>query len=264
VPVPGLGVSLFWGTVNFLLIGVAILAAAELPEWRRTFRVRHRLPCELIRGAERFHGLVMDLNETGALLKVNRQLMRGDGRIICSIRNQEGVRVIVNAEICRSAPVSSTAVEIGVKFVDVDRRTTEALIVAAFADPRAWNQPQAEPGIWQSMWSVLRVYKKLLQRFRKSRRRELRIPSRQRCRLVLPDRMMEGTIEQISETGLLLNLPGPADQVGEQGTVLVKGLELKVRRCWARQSGHAVLAGFLVERVDRGADRWRSLYQQAA
>lgn len=263
-PVPGLEVSLFWGAVNLLLIGVAILAAAEVPEWRKTFRIKHRLPCELIRGAERFHGLVRNLNETGALVRVNKQLMRSEGPIVCSIQNHVGEKITVSGEICRQDAISSNAVELGVKFVDVNEKNARSLILAAFSDPRVWNRPEAEPGIWRSMWSVLHVYKKLVQKFRTSRRHQLRVPCRERCWLVTPDRILDGSIDQISETGLLLNLQGTTDEIVEQGTLLVKGAELKVRRCWVRQSGRGVLAGFLVERVGRGADQWRTFSQQAA
>jgi hypothetical protein len=75
VPLPGLEVSLFWGTVNLILVGVAILAAAELPEWRNTFRIRHKLPCELVAGEERLTGTVEDINETGALIRVGKQVL---------------------------------------------------------------------------------------------------------------------------------------------------------------------------------------------
>ena len=151
IHLPGLEVSLFWGAVNLILVGVVILAAVELPEWRRTFRIRRRLPCQLIRGVERFNGIVKDINETGALIRINKQFLQGEGAIVCSVKNQVGDRLTVKGRLCRHQEVSSNAVEIGLKFIDVDEKIADSLIAATFSDSRAWNRPEVEPGIFQSL-----------------------------------------------------------------------------------------------------------------
>ena len=257
VPPPGLEVSLFWGLVNLILIGVVILAAAELPEWRKTFRIRHRLPCELIAAGERFSGTVEDMNETGALIHVNRQLLEGNDHLLFSVINLAGDRITIESRMCRQERVSSDAIEIGLKFIDVDDKTGDSLIAAVFSDTRVWNQPEVEPGIFRSLWSLLRVFKKIVKTSRKSHRSELRLAYRENCRLVLPDRTLEGTVEQISATGLSVNIPGTVELVGENGTLYVESIALKVRRRWAMQCEGTVLAGFTIEQVDKGADQWR-------
>ncbi len=257
VPPPGLEVSLFWGLVNLILIGVVILAAAELPEWRKTFRIRHRLPCELIAAGERFSGTVEDMNETGALIHVNRQLLEGNDHLLFSVINLAGDCLTIESRMCRQERVSSDAIEIGLKFIDVDDKTGDSLIAAVFSDTRVWNQPEVEPGIFRSLWSLLRVFKKIVKTSRKSHRSELRLAYRENCRLVLPDRTLEGTVEQISATGLSVNIPGTVELVGENGTLYVESIALKVRRRWAMQCEGTVLAGFTIEQVDKGADQWR-------
>ncbi|MBI3807122.1 MAG: glycosyltransferase [Nitrospirae bacterium] len=264
IPLPGLEVSLFWGSVNLILVGVAILAAAEVPEWRRTFRIRHRLSCQLVRGKDRLNGIVKDINETGALIRVNKQFLKGDGPILCIVKNPVGDRFTVKGRICRQEEVSSNAVEVGLKFIDVDEKTADSLIVAAFSDSRAWNQPEVEPGIFQSLWSLLRVFRKVVKTSRKSHRSDLRLPYRENCVLVLPDRTLEGTVEQISTTGLSVNIPGTVDLVGENGTLYMEFYALKVRRIWAMQCEGTVLAGFTIEQVDKGADQWRERTSLAA
>lgn len=264
VSLPGLEVSLFWGAVNLILVGVVILAAAELPEWRRTFRIKRRLLCQLVRGKERFNGIVKDINETGALIRVNKQFLKGVGSILCSVKNQVGDRLTVKGRICRQEEVSSNAVEIGLKFIDVDEKTVDSLIAATFSDLRAWNQSEVEPGIFQSLWSLLRVFRKVIKPARKSHRSDLRLLYRQSCLLVLPDRTLEGTVEQISATGLSVNIPGAVELVGENGTLCVESFVLKVRRRWAMQCERTVLAGFTIEQVEKGADRWRELTSLAA
>jgi cellulose synthase (UDP-forming) len=257
VPLPGLEVSLFWGAVNLILVGVAILAAVELPEWRKTFRIRHRLPCELITAEDRFGGTVEDINETGALIRASKQVLGGNDQLYFSVNTLMGDRLTVGARICRQEQVSSDVVEIGLKFIDVDGRTSDALIAASFSDPSAWNQPEVEPGIFQSLWALLRVLGRVAKPSRKSRRSDLRLPYQEHCLLVLPDRTLKGTVEQISATGLSVNIPGTVELVGENGTLYVESFALRVRRRWAMQCEGTVLAGFTIEQVDNGADQWR-------
>jgi hypothetical protein len=160
--------------------------------------------------------------------------------------------------------VSSTAVEIGLKFIDVDEKTADSLVVAAFGDARTWNQPESEPGIFKSFWLLLRVFSRVGKPERKSNRMDLRLPYREHCLLVLADRTLEGTVAEISATGLSVNIPGTVDLVGENGTLNMKSIALKVRRRWTMQCEGGVLAGFTIERVDKGADQWRERMSLAA
>jgi hypothetical protein len=166
--------------------------------------------------------------------------------------------------MCRQERVSSDAIEIGLKFIDVDENTGDSLIAAVFSDSSAWNQPEAEPGIFRSLWSLLRVFNKVVKTSRKSHRGDLRLAYRENCRLVLPDRTLEGTVWQISSTGLSVNIPGTVDLVGENGTLYLESVELKVRRRWTMQAEGTVVVGFAIEQVEKGADQWRELTSLAA
>jgi cellulose synthase (UDP-forming) len=264
VPLPGLEISLFWGAVNLMLIGVVILASAELPEWRNKFRIRRQLPCELIAAGEGLSGTVEDMNETGALIRVNRQLPEENGHLRLKVINPIGDHFTIESRICRQKQVSPDIVEVGLKFVGIDDKTGDTLIAAAFSDSRAWNKPEPEPGILQSLWSLLHVFRKAFKTSRKSHRTDLRLPYRENCLLVLADRTLEGTVEQISATGLSVNLPGTVELVDENGTLYVDSVALKVRRCWVMQREGAVVAGFAIEQVEKGADQWRELTSLAA
>lgn len=259
VPLPGLEISLFWGAVNLMLIGVVILASVELPEWRNKFRIRRQLPCELIAAGEGLSGTVEDMNETGALIRVNRQLPEENGHSRLKVINPIGDHFTIESRICRQKQVSPDIVEVGLKFVGIDDKTGDTLIAAAFSDSRAWNQPEPEPGILRSLWSLLHVFRKAVKTSRKSHRNDLRLPYRENCLLMLADRTLEGTVEQISATGLSVNLPGTVDLVDENGTLYMDSVALKVRRCWAMQREGAVVAGFAIEQVEKGSDQWREL-----
>jgi hypothetical protein len=218
----------------------------------------------LVRGGERLNGVVKDINETGALIRVNKRFLKGDGQILCSVKNRVGDRLTVKGRICRQEEVSSNAIEIGMKFIDVDEKTADSLIVAAFSVSRAWNQPEIEPGIFRSLWSLLRVFRKIVATSRTSNRSDLRLPYREHCLLVLPDRTLEGTVVEISATGLSVSIPGTIDLVGENGTIHVVAFSLKVHRRWTMQCEGSVLVGFTIDQVGTGADQWRELTSLAA
>src|SRR5215469_8967081 len=264
VPLPGLGVSLFWASVNCVLVSVAILAATQLPEWRTAGRIRRRLLCQLLRGDQQIRGIVDDINEGGALIRVNKQLLEGEGDILLSVKTRWGERITVKSRMCRHRQVSACAVEIGLKFVDVDEKTVDSLIAAAFSDSRHWNQPEVEPGIFRSLWSIVRVFRMIFTKSRTSLRSDVRVPYNQDCRLVFPDRAIHGTVGQISRTGLSVNIPGNVELIGEHGTLHVESFAFKVRRRWAMQGEGVVLAGFTIEQVDKGADQWQELTTLAA
>jgi cellulose synthase (UDP-forming) len=261
---PGLEVSLFWGAINLILVSVAILVAAELPEWRCLFRIKRRLPCELVSGDKRFDGTVLDMSEVGALVRMSNEIFGDHDRVLLSIDRTRGERLTVGARICRQERLSSDEVEIGLKFFDLHNKHVEALISAAFSDPSSWNQPEVEPGIFRSLWSVFRVFRMVFAKSRTSHRRYLRLPYRQGCRLVFQNRILTGTLGKISKSGLSINIPGTVELVGEQGTLYVDAFVLKIRRTWVMQCDDVVMAGFTIERVEKGADQWRDLTAHAA
>lgn len=61
-----------------------------------------------------------------------------------------------------------------------------------------------------------------------------------------------------------MNIPGTVDLVGENGTLYVESIELKVRQRWAMQREGSVMAGFAIDQVEKGADQWRELTLRAA
>ena len=264
-PIPGLEVSLFWGAVNLILISVSILVAAEVPEWRTLFRIKQRLSCDLVACEQRVRGTVVDLNETGIRSHMRRQAQDTlPSSLLCTITDRAGKHLTLKAEICRQSQLSHHEVELGLKFFDVNEQQTTALIAMTFSDSSVWNQPNVEPGILQSLWSVLRVFRKVWSKSRPSHRQFLRVPYRQECRLVFRNRIVPGTLEQISPTGLSVQIPGSLALVGAQGMLHAGTCSLKIRRTWMRQCENMVLAGFTIEQVEKGEAQWRELTARAA
>ena len=264
VAVPGLGISLFWCGINLILVSVALMAAAELPEWRALFRIKRRRPCEVVTEKHCLHGVVVDINETGACLHLNEPIADDAGKLLCKIRGMAGEYLVLEAAICRQTRLSEATVEIGVKFVEVEEKQAEALIAMAFSDSSVWNQPETEPGIFRSLWSVVAAFHKLFSKSRMSNRRYIRTPYRQECRLVFRDRIVTGTFDEISEEGFSVHIPGTIDLIDDRGVLYVNGFSGKIRRTWVMQNKDTVIAGFAIERIQKGADQWRALTAQAA
>ena len=72
-PSPGLEVSLFWGFVNLILSAWPFWPPQNCRSGGEYSASGVRLPCQLVRGEERLSGIVEDINETGALIRANKQ-----------------------------------------------------------------------------------------------------------------------------------------------------------------------------------------------
>ncbi|MDR4469975.1 MAG: glycosyltransferase [Nitrospira sp.] len=265
VSVPGLEISLFWGGINLILVSVALMVAAELPEWRTLFRIKRRRLCEVVTEKQHLQGVVADINETGACIHLSEPLADSEGRLRCRIQAAVGgEHLTLEAIICRQKRISATSVEIGAKFVEMEENDIRALIAMAFSDSSVWNQQEVQPGIFQSMWSVLRAFNKLFAKSRTSNRRHLRTPYRQECRLVFRDRIVAGKLDEISQEGFSVHIPGTVDLIDDQGVLYVDRISGKIRRTWVMQDKDTVMAGFTIEQIQRGADQWQALTTRAA
>ena len=264
IPSPGLGVSLFWGGVNLTLISVAILAAAEVPEWRGLFRIKRRVPCEIVAGSQRVKGLIVDVNETGARVLLRERVQDDRAHLRCSVKCTTGSPLELEAAICRQRQRSATIQEMGLRFVNMNETQTEALIAMTFSDSSVWNQAEIEPGIFRSLWSVFGAFQKVFTKSRTSYRQQLRRPYRHDCRLAFRNRIMTGTVDKISPSGLSVYIPGTVDHIGMKGMLYVDSFSLRVHRKWVQQCEGRVLAGFTIDRIEKGADQWQELTARAA
>lgn len=89
-PYPGLEVSLFWGAVNGLFLSVAILAATDRPEWRKTLRVGCRQRCEVLAEGQRSEGVTKELDERGALVRLKNPILATGEDCWFRVRNEHG------------------------------------------------------------------------------------------------------------------------------------------------------------------------------
>jgi cellulose synthase (UDP-forming) len=259
VPFPGLVTSLFWGATNLLLLSVAILAAAEIPEWRKSGRIGWGLPCILITADQQCAGVVKEINEAGALVRIPKPVITTGSGLLFSLKGLAGDRVTVEARIRRQTLVSASEVEVGLQFMKIDVKTADSLIATTFLDARTWNRPERDASISQSLWALFKVLKLLARSSRRSRRRVHRISYQQDCRFDCAGRRLHGSVAEISPSGMSVKLSCTVDLVADKGVLYMDGFVLEVRRIWAMDCGGTVVAGFSIERVTRGAQEWQTL-----
>lgn len=264
LPVPGLGVSLFWASINLVLVTISILASAEIPEWRRSLRIKHRMPCALLTEQTCRMGTVIDIHETGALVRTSYRIPQTQTSLFVRLPSVQGSPLIVKSRICHQEQIASDVVEMGVTFVDVEDRVSDRLVAGAFMDASRWNQPNVEPGIFRSLWSICRAFRKFFITTRLSHRHDERLSFRQPCRLKFRTSILSGTIEQISKSGVAIRLACATELPGEQGILYMRGCVLKVQPRWVRSQDGEVLAGFLIEHAYKGSEQWKEFASSAA
>jgi cellulose synthase (UDP-forming) len=146
---PGLEVSLFWGAVNLFLLTLAILSANELPQWRNTFRLPRRVPCELTSGDMHISGFTKDLSEHGVCVEVTKPLLLTSGLVTAHLHNPWGEIVALQGLLTRQERLESGRFEVGLSFVELDDAGMTAITEQMFQPPNTWIDAKGkEPGIW--------------------------------------------------------------------------------------------------------------------
>ena len=256
----GLEVSLFWGAVNLFLLTLAILSANELPQWRNTFRLRRRVACDLISADLRVSGFTKDLSEHGVCVEVTKPLLLTSGLVTTHLHNSWGEIVPVQGLVTRQERLASGRVEVGVNFVEIDDAGTTAITEEMFHPPNTWSDAKGnEPGIWNSLWSLLVALRAALQSRRPARRHFPRSRRQLRCSLDFHGHAYTGYTKDISFLGLAVVFTDDFDQDSGRGLLCLNDVTLKVALIGAVKRGRRTMAQFRVESVDKGEKQWHAL-----
>ena len=256
---PGLEISLFWGGVNLFLVSLAILSANELPQWRNSFRLPRRLPCELVTNNTRVPGLTKDLSEHGACIDVKQPLLVTSGLVTFHLPDAWGAKVAVQGMITRQEKTGS-AIEVGVSFLEPAEAETRAITAHIFTSPSTWAHSKGvEPGIWRSFRSLLAACGSAWQSRRPARRHFPRLMCDLPCEIAFHGRSYAGRTKDLCFVGLAVVMDDDFEHESGPALVYLEGITLKVRLVSVcRQQGRAI-AQFRVESVDKGEARWQAL-----
>ena len=256
---PGLEVSLFWGAVNLFLLTLAILSANELPQWRNSFRLPRRVPCELRSGHTRISGFTKDMNENGACLEVKKPLLMTSGLVTLHLHSPWGAEVATQGLITRQERTDS-GFEVGVSFVELDEAGLTAITAQMFNPPDTWtNTKETEPGIWNSLWSLITALRSAWQSRRPARRHFPRVLHQLACDIEFHGRSYSGHTKDISFVGLAVVIDDAFDHVSGPALLFLEGITLKVSLIGVIRYRRRTIAQLRVESVDKGEGQWHAL-----
>lgn len=260
---PGLPVSLFWGSVNLLLLTIALFVASEQTQGRQAFRLHRDFASELLADDSSAAARILNINEHGVALSLEHPVFTTRDTVTLLVTSAQGTIVRLPGRIIRQERLPSGGVGAALQFVELDDATREVLVDKIFGDPASWEgSDRFQPGIASSLRSLLFALTAPWRSFNWERRRMLRVPHESGCRLRTATVSLSGMLKDMSFTGVSVLFPSTpkGSLVGallELPRVTLKVTPVSVihrfRNTWVR---------FRVESIERGEQHWRELHQR--
>ncbi len=259
----GLPVSVFWGTVNLLLLTTAMFVASEQTQGRQAFRLSRDFASELFVDQTSVAAHIVNINEHGAALSMERPVFTAQHTVTLLLTSSQGTIVRLSGRIMRQERLSSGDVGAGLQFVDLDDATKQILVDKIFGDPAPWEDSyRSKPGVMTSVRSLIYAFASPWRSFTWERRRMLRVPYETPCRLTTSTALLSGTLEDISFTGLSVLFPS-APKGSLVGSLLeLPQITLKVSPVSMMRRLHKTWIHFKVESIEQGEQRWRELHDR--
>lgn len=260
---PGLPVSLLWGSINLMFLTIAMFVANEQTQGRQAFRLNRDFASELIVDGAAFDGHVLNINEQGAVLSLDRPIFTARATVTMLLTSSQGCPVRLAGRVVRQQPSPSGGVTAALHFVDMDEATRRVLVDKIFGDPAPWERSyQSNPGIVSSIRSLLKALAAPWKSFNWERRRMVRLQSGTPCWLSTSSDCLTGTLRDMSFTGVSASFP-----VTPKGPLAGSFLELphvalKVSPVSMIHRLRETRVRFKVEGIERGERRWRELHDR--
>ncbi|WP_145976479.1 glycosyltransferase family 2 protein [Nitrospira moscoviensis] len=254
----GLPVSLLWGGVNLLLLGIATFVASEQPQGRRAFRLQRDFAGELLVDGDGIPARVLNLSEDGAAVVLPQPVLTAASSISLLLISPRGAPMRLTGRVVRQRRLPDGTVQTGLQFVNLDEATRRALADKMFGDAADWeNDYRVQPGVAGSLRSLVRALTAPWRSFAWERRRTLRMPAGARCRWRTPEQLLIGRLEDMSFTGVSARFASAPNGALAGSLLELHQMTLKVSPvAIVRRWGHTRVR-FRVESIEQGADRWR-------
>lgn len=259
---PGLPVSLFWGSVNLLLLMIAMFVASEQTQGRQAFRLNRDFASELFLDDNSVPARILNINEYGVALSLEHPVFTARDTVTLLLTSSQGTIVRLPGRIMRQERMSSGGVGAGVQFQGLDETTREVLVDKIFGDPASWEETyQFQPGIASSLRSLLYALTAPWRSFNWERRRMLRVPHETSCRLNTSKSLLSGKVEDMSFTGVSVLFPSVPNDSLVGALLELPHITLKVSPVSVMHRLRASCIRFRVESIERGEQHWRELHQ---
>lgn len=258
----GLPVSLFWGTVNLILLTIAMFVACEQPQSRQAFRLNRDFVGELFMDGSSIPARILNINESGAALSLEDPVFTAQPAVTLLLTSSQGTLVRLSGRVIRQEQLSSGDVMAGFQFLKLDDPTTAVLVDKIFGDPAPWEESyRLQPGIAGSLRSLLDALAAPWKSFAWEQRRMPRVPHATSCRLHTSTVSFDGTLEDMSFMGVRVRFSSiPSESLAGSHLELPR-VTLKVSPVSMTRRFRKTYIHFTVERIERGEEHWRTLHQ---
>ncbi|NGZ95040.1 MAG: hypothetical protein CV089_02705 [Nitrospira sp. WS110] len=260
---PGLPVSLFWGSVNLLLLTIAMFVASEQAQGRRAFRLNRDFVSELFMDDTSVVARILNINEHGAALLLEQPVFTAQGTMSLLLTSSQGTIVRLPSRIVRQERLPSGGVGAGLQFIELDDTIREMLLDKIFGDPAPWEESyRFQPGIASSLRSLLYALTAPWRSFNWERRRMLRVSHESSCRLSTPTSFLPGKLEDMSFTGVSVHFPLTPNGSFAGALLELPCTTLKVSPVSVVHGLRTTSVRFRVESIERGEEHWRELHEK--
>lgn len=260
---PGLPVSIFWGSVNLLLLMIAMFVASEQTQSRQAFRLNRDFASELFVDNTALTARIMNINEHGVALLLEQPVFSTQDTVTLLLTSSQGTIVRLAGRIIRQEQLSGGGVGAGFQFLELDDATREVLVDKIFGDPAPWEEnSHFKPGVSSSLRSLLYALTAPWRSFNWERRRMLRVPHATSCRLSTTTVSLSGRLEDMSFTGVSVLFPSTPKESLVGALLELPRITLKVNPVSVMHRFRTSCVRFRVESIERGEQHWRELHQK--
>ena len=260
---PGLPVSLFWGSVNLLLLTIAMFVASEQAQGRQAFRLNRDFASELFMDDTSVVARILNINEHGAALLLDQPVFTAQGTVSLLLTSSQGTIVRLPSRIVRQEQLPSGGVGAGLQFIELDDTIRGVLLDKIFGDPAPWEDNyRFQPGIASSLRSLLYALTAPWRSFNWERRRMLRVSHESVCRLRTPTSFLPGKLEDMSFTGVSALFPSTPNWSFTGALLELPRTTLKVSPVSVVHGLRTTSVRFRVESIERGEEHWRALHEK--
>lgn len=254
----GLLVNLFWGSINLLLLTLAIFVASERSQGRRAFRLKRDYLAKLIVDGQPILAQVTNINEQGAAVELDRPIFTAQKTVALSIMSSTGSILRLTGRIIRQTSLSHGRVEAGLQFADLDDATRRELVEKIFGDRIPWEETYLfKPGLMSSLRSIGLALRAPWRALVRNRRQTIRVPVQIACQLLTAAAPLKGIVRDISFTGLCVEFRDTPKGSLAGSLLELTQVTLKVNPVAIIRRGTATMVQFCVENIERGEEHWR-------
>jgi cellulose synthase (UDP-forming) len=198
--------SVVWTVYNLIILMAAVIVARERPQKRSSPRLSRMIDCELKFGGRSLVGKTTDLSESGLSMVLNRPVLLPP---VVQVRlvSDFGEATEIKGEVIRNDSSSSGGSGVGIRFLNISDAQRQSLIRQMYSSPGSWaSAHQSTAATLESFAYLVTSSVRAFVKEKILRRLSSRIKKRMTCELVIGERVIKGTTEDISNTGLLVLL----------------------------------------------------------